>query len=491
VAWIALPSHLILRAVAPETRTAHPTLTLVSVVATALGGTATSWLLRGGRPRSRATLHGIELVAGVLISALLTVGIAVPTGRIDEVYINVFLAGFTLLGRALFVPSSSRRTLWLSLGFMTPPMIAIVVIGATATERLSLPAAGFITTSVFLCGFPVLLATMSSRVITGLRQRVREARRLGQYTLGEKIGEGGMGAVYKAQHALLRRPTAIKLLRADRSGDDAIRRFEREVQLTAELTDPHVIAIFDYGRSPDGVFYYAMEYLDGIDLETLVRDFGPQPPGRVIAILRQVCEALDEAHGRGLIHRDIKPANVILCERGRRADVAKVVDFGLVKDLDADASASSTGMIAGTPAYLSPEAIDAPSSVGPASDLYSLGAVAYYLLTGATVFDARTLPELCERHLHATPAPPSSRTEAAIPAPLEALVMACLAKRPADRPASASALRDALAALAGAAPWSDDAAAAWWQSFRARAAARAPAPVDPVGQTVAVGPAAR
>jgi serine/threonine-protein kinase len=391
-----------------------------------------------------------------------------------------------VLSRALFMPSTWRWTLKLSIATMAPPFAAIVVVGVAFPERLTFPAIGYILANLFLAGFPVVLATVSSRVIAGLRREVREAQKLGQYTLLEQIGEGGMGAVYKAQHALLRRPTAIKLLHPDRAGDDAIRRFEREVQLTAQLTDPHVVAIFDYGRSPDGVFYYAMEYLDGIDLERLVRDHGPLPAGRVVAILRQVCDALADAHARGLIHRDVKPANIILCERGTRADAVKVVDFGLVKDLEADAGASTT-QIAGTPAYLSPEAIDDPQAVGPASDLYGVGAVAYYLLTGAPVFTAKTIPELYDLHVSAAPAPPSSR--AAVPPALDALILRCLAKSPADRPTSAAALRAELDALDLTA-WTAADADAWWVKFRAASSA-AKADVDPVGQTLAVGPAER
>ncbi len=474
-AWLALPTHLVIRAVAPGTRVAHPTFMLWSFVGFAVGATIVHALVR--RARTAAGLRTIEVVACLASSVVLAILMLVPSGRIDEVYVCMALGGIVVLGRALMIPGTTRRALWMSIACMVPIYAGVLALAIAWPERLSLPAVGFVMTSLFLCGFPVLLAVASAWVITGLRAQVREARRLGPYTLGEKIGEGGMGAVYKARHAMLKRPTAIKLLRPDRGSDDAIARFEREVQLTAQLTDPHVVAIFDYGRSPDGVFYYAMEYLDGIDLERLVRDHGPQPAGRVVAIVRQVCDALADAHARGLIHRDIKPANVILCERGTRADAVKVVDFGLVKDLGGDAAAST--IVAGTPAYLSPEAIDDPATVGPASDLYGVGAVAYYLLTGKTVFTARTLAELFEQHLHATPAPPASSSPA-----LDAIVLGCLAKTPADRPASALALRDALDAL-DVPSWTG--AEAWWENFR-RAALTHVTPIDPIGETLAVGP---
>jgi serine/threonine-protein kinase len=363
-----------------------------------------------------------------------------------------------------------------------PSYAAIIVVAFAFPERLNVPPSAWIANATFVLGIPVALATMSSRVITRLREQVREAQRLGHYTLGEKIAEGGIGTVYRAHHAMLRRPTAIKLLRSQLANDEAIRQFEREVQITAELTDPHIVAVYDYGRSRDGTFYYAMEYLDGIDLERLVRDYGPQPVGRVVSKIRQVCDALAEAHGRGLIHRDIKPANILLCERGRQNDVAKVVDFGLVQNLDIDGG--PTGL-AGTPGYLAPEAIADPAKVGAASDLYALGAVAYYLLTGHTVFEADSFVSLCKQHLHDEPPPPSRRAQRAIPASVDALVMSCLAKEPTDRPSSALALAEALDKLE-VQRWSAEEARVWWSAFRARPS-RSPRPaIDPRARTLLV-----
>jgi hypothetical protein len=290
------------------------------------------------------------------------------------------------------------------------------------------------------------------------------ARRLGQYQLREQIGSGGMGRVYRAWHVLLRRPTAIKLLHGGRSDPVAQRRFEREVRLTSQLTHPNTIAIFDYGHTPDGVFYYAMEYLDGVDLQRLVEATGPLPPSRVIHILRQACESLAEAHALGLIHRDVKPANLILCERGRRLDVVKVLDFGLVKDLvHVDVDLTNPHAVAGTPLYTSPEALTDPEQVGPASDLYALGAVAYFLLTGRTVFEGRVAVAVWAQHVNAQPLPPSTHV-AGIPADVEAIVLRCLAKAPEDRPASAEALGQALAACADAERWTQDDARRWWEA---------------------------
>ncbi len=289
------------------------------------------------------------------------------------------------------------------------------------------------------------------------------AKRAGRYTLGEKIGQGAMGAVYKATHDLLDRPAAVKLLRDENADDRALEQFEREVQITSQLTHPNTIGIYDFGRTDDGSFYYAMEYLDGIDLQTLVEREGPLPPARVAHILAQAAGALDEAHRAGLLHRDVKPANVMVCRRGGIADVVKVIDFGLVEDLSAPApgTAGDGQRITGTPLYLSPEAIAAPDAVGARSDLYALGAVAYFLLTGVPPFSGRNVVEVCHHHVSSDPIAPSRRLGREIPAVLERLILACLAKNLAGRPASAAALRDALLPLA--AEWTEVRAAAGWR----------------------------
>jgi eukaryotic-like serine/threonine-protein kinase len=374
----------------------------------------------------------------------------------------MLLFSFGLLGRAIVVPSSARRTLVLGLLAVTQSSAAAFAwtLGQPPSELpLSLQT---VLTAMWSSG-AVVISTLASHVIFGLRREVREAKRLGPYTLHEKIGEGGMGAVYRASHAMLRRPTAIKLLPADRAGAERVRRFEREVQLTSQLTHPNTIAIFDYGQTPEGVFYYAMEYLSGVNLEDLVRLDGPQPAARVIQILRQVAASLAEAHGIGLVHRDIKPSNVILvAERGGAADVAKVVDFGLVKEFDEDSGLTRDGRVAGTPHYLSPEAITSPRKVSPRSDLYSLGCVGYYLVTGQRVFDGRTVIEVCNQHLTATPVSPTERLGRPVPASLSAILMALLEKDPERRPASAQDLVTMLDAIDDTARWTTEEARAWW-----------------------------
>jgi serine/threonine-protein kinase len=274
-----------------------------------------------------------------------------------------------------------------------------------------------------------------------------------------------MGEVYLASHALLRRRTAIKLLRADADGHGMVR-FEREVQLTSQLTHPNTIAIYDYGRTADGLFYYVMEYLEGVDLDGLLAVSGPQPPGRVIHILRQVCGALEEAHGYGLLHRDIKPANLFLCRRRGLPDLVKVLDFGLVKEVGGaeDASAQRVHLVVGTPLYLAPEAIVSPARVDARADLYSLGAVGYALLTGCHVFEGRSSTEICSHHLHTPPTPPSSRLGRELPRDLCDILLRCLAKHPDDRYASARELRAALEACADAVTWTEAESERWWDA---------------------------
>jgi eukaryotic-like serine/threonine-protein kinase len=289
----------------------------------------------------------------------------------------------------------------------------------------------------------------------------------------------------------------VKLLHPDRGGENALRRFEQEVQITSALTHPNTVSVFDFGRTPDGVFYYAMEYLDGITLEDLVAHAGAQRGARVAQILRQVCGSLDEAHFAGLIHRDIKPANLMLCLRGRVPDFVKVLDFGLVKEHadDLGVGLSRAGTLLGTPAYLAPEAILEPSTIDARADLYALGAVGYYLLVGAPVFEGTSMVELCVKHLSSEPVPPSERAPLPVPASLERLVLRCLAKDPSVRPASAAEMIVALEALDDLGTWSAKDAWDWWKnkapSVRGAVKAARSAGSTPGPRTIAVDLAAR
>ncbi len=274
--------------------------------------------------------------------------------------------------------------------------------------------------------------------IAVLRRDADEARQLGQYTLEEKIGEGGMGVVYRARHALLQRATAIKLLRPEMVNDESLRRFEREVQTASGLTHPNTIDIFDFGRTPEGSFYCAMEFLRGRTLEDVVRSEGPLAADRAVDILRQIAGSLNEAHHRGLVHRDIKPSNIMLCEQGGIPDFVKVLDFGLARTLERRDGEDDTrpGVVLGTPTYLAPERITDPATVDPRSDLYSFGAVGYFLLTGRHLYDATRAGDLVYQILHDNPRRPSELTSEEIPTELEEFIMRCLARSPQDRPAT-------------------------------------------------------
>lgn len=376
-------------------------------------------------------------------------------------YAGVLACVNTIMARAIMVPSRATRTCWLSFIAALP-----LIPAAAATTGV---AAAVVNVACW-AAVAVAIATLGSRVIFGLRSEAARVKRLGQYTLEEKIGAGGMGIVYRASHAMLRRPTAIKLLPPDRAGEANLQRFEREVQMTAKLSHPNTITIYDYGRTPDGVFYYAMEYLDGITLEELVRRGGPLPPGRVIHVLRQVCRALAEAHDRALLHRDIKPANIFLTERGGEPDVVKVLDFGLVKTMSSDspeATMSAAIVLAGTPLYMPPESMLSPHTADARSDLYAVGAVGYYLLTARTVFEGATVAEVFAQHLQAAPVPPSQRTATFVPPDLDAVILRCLSKQLAERPPDARSLERELKRCAAEGTWTTEDAGAWWQRFRA------------------------
>jgi serine/threonine protein kinase len=315
-----------------------------------------------------------------------------------------------------------------------------------------------------LLAFTLLAGRLEQRV----REAVLAAGKLGQYALEEKIGEGGMGAVYKARHALLRRPTAVKLLEPKKTTELAVARFEREVQLTSQLNHPNTITIYDYGRTDEGVFYYAMEYLDGFSLQSLVERFGPQPDGRVIQILLQVCGSLLEAHTAGLMHRDIKPANIMITCRGGVRDFVKLLDFGLVKATDSrrETQLTAADSITGTPLYLPPECIQDPDQADARSDLYSLGGVGYFLLTGRPVFEAASVLEIIRRQVETPPQPISEIVRRPVSPELEKLLLSCLAKSPADRPQSAAIMAEALRTMQPLEPWTLDDAHQWWQAFQ-------------------------
>jgi eukaryotic-like serine/threonine-protein kinase len=330
--------------------------------------------------------------------------------------------------------------------------------------------------NAFLMHYPNYLllgvAVVISRVITQLGRQVAKEREMGSYRLGELLGRGGMGEVYKATHRMLARPAAIKLIHPEmlanrdrKSAGLAVARFRREAEAAAQLRSPHTVELYDFGETEDGTLYFVMELLEGMDLETLVSRDGPLPQGRVIHILRQVCESLEEAHALGLVHRDIKPANIHMGRVGLRHDFVKVLDFGLVKSVlpsgGEDSLATAAGLTPGTPAYLAPEMALGEKSDGRA-DLYALGCVAYFLLTGKLVFEASNSLQMITRHIQDTPVPPSTRTELEVSPELDRAVLATLAKSPDDRPQNAGEL-DRMLSEIDVEPWSEEAATRWWR----------------------------
>jgi serine/threonine-protein kinase len=428
---------------------------------------AAIWWLCAGPARSLRTLRWID-GAGFVGFAAMTAPMALVvegSAKLSPETANMSNSlALLLILRAVFVPSTWQRTAIVNALAIIPATVVSTILYRRYPELSQ--SAPLVNVVGWFVAF-AFVATVVSGVIFGLRRQAHDAKQLGQYGLEAKIGEGGMGAVYRASHGMLRRKTAVKLLPPDKMGEESIARFEREVQLTAQLTHPNTVEIYDYGRTPEGVFYYAMELLDGLDLEQLVALDGPQPPDRVVFVLRQVCGALAEAHEAGLIHRDIKPANIILCERGGTYDVAKVVDFGLVKRAvtanDDAEQLSNVNVLTGTPLYLSPEAITDPDSVDGRSDIYALGAVAFFMLTGEPPFEGKGVVEVCSHHLHTQPDPPSERADGVDPE-MDELVLRCLAKDPDDRFHDAIELRDALDTLPVGHAWTEARARAWWEA---------------------------
>jgi eukaryotic-like serine/threonine-protein kinase len=405
--------------------------------------------LRGDPMMAQLTVKNLVLLTCILI---LTYGLYVPksTRRAALVTVPLALLPFATL-LVLYVKHPDAMG-WLGRGWRLSP-----------TPRLLLLSFDAMTLVIVAIG-----SAIGARAISRLRRQVAEARQLGQYRLRQRIGGGGMGEVYLAEHQLLKRPCALKLIRPDAAIEPkALARFEREVQLTATLSHPNTIEIFDYGRTEDGSYFYVMEYLPGLNLSELVKQHGPLPPARAVHILRQVCLALGEAHAAGLIHRDIKPSNIFAARRGGMDDVAKLLDFGLVRPAAAITAPhlSEEGQILGTPLFMSPEQATGRQNLDERSDIYSLGAVAYYLLTGRPPFDLGDRISVMIAHAR-DPVVPPSQVRAGIPEDLEHVVLRCLAKNAADRFPDAASLERALGECGCARDWDQEHAAGWWREAR-------------------------
>jgi serine/threonine-protein kinase len=387
-----------------------------------------------------------------------------------------------------FVRGGSNLSIWIIIvGFLVPnrPLVTLTVALLAASTW---PVAYFINVArlgltplpvnrllawMFLPYMSALWAYFIARRMHGMEVAAQKAQDLGSYHLESLIGTGGMGEVWRARHKMLAREAAIKIIRPEliqgasaRQADVAMRRFEREARVTADLQSPHTVYLYDFGTSRDGHFYFVMELLDGVSLQKLVQTFGPQPGSRVIHILRQVCLSLEEAHARGMVHRDLKPSNIMVCKVALQHDFVKVLDFGLVKPTQTEEITHLTvdGVSAGTPGYIAPEIAMGEERIDGRADLYTLGCVAYYLLTGTMVFNESSPTAMAVAHVQKTAVPPSQRTELPISPDLESVVLQCLAKKPGDRPVSARALIRLLDGCVDAKHWCSEDADGWWRT---------------------------
>jgi eukaryotic-like serine/threonine-protein kinase len=426
--------------------------------------------------RSTRSLRAFEITATSIQALLAALLLGQQPLIVRPEFVSLFAATLFLMLRAGIVPGNTLGAVFVGVLAVLPSLALTFWLYSTQTAPPGLQLEVVLPYMLEWSAMALACTTIIHRVIYGLQERVQE---LGQYTLLHKIGEGGMGVVYRARHALLRRPTAVKVLPRERTTPTGVARFEREVQLTAELAHPNIVAIYDFGRTPDGSFYYAMEYLEGLDLQRLVEEAGPLPAARAVHLLVQAADALAEAHEVGLIHRDVKPANLFVSSSRRRADHLTVLDFGLAKDYsqrEPDPSVSLSDTITGTPLYMAPESIVTPNEMDARSDLYALGAVGYWLLTGTAPFAGRTIVEVCAAHLHMPVESPSTRLGTPLARELEELILECLAKKKTDRPSGAAELVERLRALP-APRWSTEEAWSWWLERGDRAA---PGPRQPL-----------
>ena len=395
----------------------------------------------------------------------------IGNGQVEKVIATelsgVLLCNFYMMVYGALIPNDPKRTARAVMYMALGPLFVFAILLAEPLERMSdlhginpLAMAG---TSTIYLGLGIFVSIATAFVLHGLRKELHQAKQLGQYQLGERLGDGGMGDVFMAEHQMLKRPCALKLIKPDIANNSvAIARFEREVQSAAMLQHPNTIEIFDYGHSADGTFYYVMEYLPGMNSHDIVAKYGPMPLGRVIYLMKQVCGALAEAHRLGIVHRDLKPANILIAIRGGECDVAKVLDFGLAKLTTPGSTTLTTEYsVSGTPSYMSPEQAMAENNVDGRTDLYALGAILYFWLTGRPPFVGSNPMELMIAHSRDAAAAPSSH-RSDIPADLDAIVLKCLAKRPEERFSDARELARALNACSCAGTWTSQDAEDWW-----------------------------
>jgi eukaryotic-like serine/threonine-protein kinase len=442
-------------------------------------------LLVAASTRSKRRPVSTVLAIGVVFQVLGSFGIAAAQYLDADGYatappwaglswVAVWMLGFTVM-----IPTSPRWALSAALASASAVPLVVGFAIVTADAPVAITPLRFFVQVVLPYLLVVLVAYVGARVVHCLGTQLKRARELGSYRLIERLGQGGMGEVWRAQHRFLVRPAAVKLMRLEVSGNAGAgpgsefhARFEREAQATSSLRSPHTIELYDFGVTDAGTFYYVMELLDGFDLQVLVERFGPTPPERAVHLLKQVCHSLGEAHHQKLIHRDIKPANVYVCRYGRDADFVKVLDFGLVKP-QSDRGATQTDITAahaarGTPAFMSPEQVVGNRPVDGRSDIYAVGCLGYWLVTGELVFTGRTVMETILKHVQTKPEPPSGRTESDIPESFDELILACLEKDPDNRPPTADAVAERLSAIETRAKWSREHAHQWWDLHHPR-----------------------
>ena len=415
--------------------------------------------------------YRLALKLGLFYEVLLAFAIAIVNQWTPNIT-GVSWVAVLVMVHPTIVPDTPWRTLAVALIAASMDPLAV---GLSALRGVELPSGALLVWASLPNYICAAVALVPVTVINRLGRQVRKARELGSYQLGELLGKGGMGEVYLANHRMLRRPAAIKLIRPDAVGaqdaavaETVLRRFRKEAEAAASLHSPHTIALYDFGVTDDGTFYHVMELLSGLDFETLVKRFGPVEPARAIFLLRQVCHSLAEAHGMGMIHRDVKPANLYSCRLGKETDFVKVLDFGLVKSVRShgveDSLATQPGIATGTPAFMAPEVALGNPNIDHRVDIYALGCVGYWLLTGRFVFEADTAVKMMLEQVRTPPVPPSRRTELAVPPSVDEVILACLAKQPDDRPGDATELARRLAECDVGEPWTSERAARWWQT---------------------------
>ena len=466
-AFMTIMNNFVLKLLSERMDTLYP---LPGNVLGALGVASSVVMVYIARKYSHKQQLLIDLGSGYLVLqcfliSVLTHWIPVPmVPRVSWVCIAILIY-------PAIVPSTPRKTLLVSLlAASTEPLaMALSMLRGIEFQGGWLYVA-WMTVPNYICAFLVVVPV---KMIHRLGHQVRRARALGSYRLEEPLGKGGMGEVFRATHQMLARPAAVKLIRPEILGSSSpgaarviIQRFRREAEAAASLRSPHTISLYDFGVANDGTFFFVMELLDGLDLETLVDRFGPVPPERSVYLLRQVCDSLQEAHSRGLVHRDIKPSNIFTCRLGLEVDFVKVLDFGLVKAVD-EGGREATLLTApdsttGTPAYIAPEMVRGDRVADHRVDLYTLGCVAYWLLTGRLVFQAPNAIQLMYQHANTPPVPPSQLSEFEIPPALDAVILACLAKFPEERPQSAAELSSRLMQAMPAPAWTEELAHRWW-----------------------------